>query len=83
MGDTGTVSGHITIVQEDRFRLVTDDGQGFLFTLSAHGSTTPADLLRFLHAGTHLEIEYSGIPGLENCVVRKVRPSGLSTRQAV
>jgi hypothetical protein len=28
--------GHISIVQEQRFRILTDDGRGFLLTLFKH-----------------------------------------------
>ncbi len=45
------VSGIVTVIQEGRFRVATDDGRSVLFTL-AHGSPIePQDLQRFLAHG--------------------------------
>ena len=39
-----TAAGYITVVQEQRFRLVTDTGQGFLLTLAHNAPVGENDL---------------------------------------
>ena len=72
--ETRVVRGRVAVVQEQRFRLTTDDGRSLLLTL-AHGATAdPDDLSRFHDAGTPVEVEYTGEPNLETAVARAVRP---------
>lgn len=73
MAKSKTVSGHITVVQEERFRLVTDTGQGLLLTLSNHAGLDADDLCRFRDAGTRVVVRYDGEPNLESAVARSVR----------
>lgn len=70
---TETARGYIALVQEARFRLTTDQGQSFLLTLAHDASATPTDLVRFLDEQTHVEVAYSGQPGLDSGVAHAVR----------
>ena len=65
------ISGQITTIQEQRFRLITRDGRGFLFTL-ADGAT---DNLRRSHAlGLDVVVEYTGEPNVATGIAHAVRP---------
>jgi len=66
--------GHITVVQEQRFRMVTDAGQGMLFTLSRGAQAHQADLHRFHEAYAHVAVEYMGEPNLASGVAQAVYP---------
>ena len=68
-----TTSGTIAVVQEERFRLISDDGQGLLLTLSRKAATTPEDLWRFHRQASRVLVEYSGQPNTETGVARQVR----------
>ena len=70
---TLSVAGRITIVQEQRFRLQSDAGQGLLFTLARGASASAADLRRFHAAGTHVVVEYTGEPNLASGGAQAVR----------
>ncbi len=59
-----TVSGVITAVQEERFRLLTDAGNTFLFTLSRHAPLSGQDLCRLHAANSRVAVRYAGIPDL-------------------
>jgi hypothetical protein len=66
--------GHISVVQERRLLLITDDGTGCQLTL-AHDATVDIDALRqFAEARTHVSVEYSGEPGLASGVAHAVEP---------
>jgi hypothetical protein len=69
-----TVQGTISIVQEERFRLVTDGGQGLLLTLAENASQDERDLRRFHRQGTHVEVEYIGEPNLDSGVAYQIKP---------
>ena len=61
-------TGYITVVQEQRFRLVTDTGQGLLLTL-AHDAPLDSNNLQHLHESeTHVDVEYEGNPNLQTGV---------------
>lgn len=68
-----TVQGYITIVQEQRFRLKADSGQGYLFTLShsAHVAGSGLEQLRDSH--THVEVVYEGEPNTASGIAHAVR----------
>ena len=66
-------SGTIAVVQEERFRLISDDGQGLLLTLSRKAATTPEDLWRFHRQASHVVVEYSGEPNTDSGVAQRVR----------
>jgi len=70
---TNTASGYITVVQEQRFRLMTDDGQGLLLTLARDADVDAAELRRFHEAHTHVLVTYGGTPNLETGAAHAVR----------
>jgi hypothetical protein len=70
-----TTSGTIAVVQEGRFRLITDQGQGMLLTLSRKASATPEDLWRYHRQASHVIVKYSGQPNMETGVAEQVRPA--------
>jgi hypothetical protein len=68
-----TARGRISAVQEGRFRLLTDGGQGLLLTLGHDASIDDAEL-EALHAGdAHVVVEYDGEPNLASGVARRIR----------
>jgi hypothetical protein len=68
--------GHITLVQEDRFVLVTDGGEALLCTLAHDVHLPDGELRRLYAAGVRVVVEYGGQPGLASCVVHSVRKDG-------
>ena len=65
-------TGYITVVQEQRFRLVTDAGQGLLLTL-AHDAPLDSSSLQHLHGSmTHVDVEYEGDPNLQTGVAHMI-----------
>ncbi len=73
---TERASGHITMVQEQRFRLFTPAGQGLLLTLSHKASLRGEDLKRLYQEHTPVEVLYEGPPNLAAGVALEVRPAG-------
>jgi hypothetical protein len=66
--------GHITVVQERRFLLMTDAGTGCQLTL-AHDAPVDVDALRqFAEGRTHVSIDYSGEPGVASGIAHTVEP---------
>jgi hypothetical protein len=72
-----TATGIITVVQEQRFRLLTPTGQGLLLTLARNASLTSSDLWRLHTAHIQVVVTYQGEPNLESGVAYGVRPSVL------
>lgn len=65
--------GIITVVQEQRFRLITDAGQGLLLTL-AHDASVDNNGLKHLHETlAHVDVEYEGEPNLQTGVAHSIR----------
>jgi hypothetical protein len=64
--------GRVIQVQEQRFRLVLDDGPAYLLTL-AHDASV--DLQHWLRTGQRVEVEYEGEPGLSSGVAHRLRPA--------
>ncbi|MCX6020282.1 MAG: hypothetical protein NTZ05_00840 [Chloroflexi bacterium] len=56
--------GVISIVQEDRFRLITADGRGLGFILGARSWRTAGDLRRWRDAAQPVEVRYHGEPDM-------------------
>ena len=73
------ISGQITIVQEQRFRLIADDGRGFLFTL-ADGASAIENLSQWQATGVRVDVEYSGEANVATGVAHAVRPQTVSQR---
>ena len=68
-----TASGRISVVQEGRFRLLTDGGQGLLLTLGHDASVDDAELQELHARNTHVVVEYDGEPNLASGVARRIR----------
>lgn len=69
-----TIQGTIVAVQEERFRLVSPEGQGYLLTLAKPISTHTRELETWRSASTLVEVRYDGQPNLENGVAWRIRP---------
>jgi hypothetical protein len=72
MAGTTSIAGRIVVVQESRFRLVTDDGRGYLFTLAKNANIDATELRRLRARDTPVRVSYVGRPGLDSCVARRV-----------
>lgn len=60
--------GRLTLVQEERFRVVSEAGRAYLLVL-AHDSAVSADDLReWYRSGSRVCVEYEGEPNLEDGV---------------
>ncbi len=69
----GVVRGRITIVQEDRIRLMDAVGRGYLFTVGKRVAPTPA-LERWRDTGLRVDVEYHGQPDA-GAVASRVTPA--------
>jgi hypothetical protein len=67
------VQGRISIVQEQRFRLVTDDGRGLLLTLAESAPLEDSDLRRFHREGARVRVEYAGEPNVNSGVAYSIQ----------
>jgi hypothetical protein len=68
-----TAAGHIIAVQEQRFRLVTDAGQGLLLTLSHHAPVDENDLHLWHQTRAHVAVTYQGQPNLDSGIAHAVK----------
>jgi hypothetical protein len=68
-------TGRIAVVQEERFRLISDDGQGLLLTLSHKAQAGPEQMCRWHQQGTEVRVDYVGEPNLSDGVAMEVRPA--------
>ena len=73
MKASNTVTGHVNLIQEQRFRLVLDDGRSFLFTLDHKASIAVSGLERFKRNHARVQIEFTGEPDQTSGVARAVR----------
>jgi hypothetical protein len=62
MGGMTTARGVITIVQEDRLRLMTEDGRGLLLVLSRSAAVDGGSVERLQREGAPVSVEYDGDP---------------------
>ncbi len=69
-----TECGIITVVQEGRFRLASDDGRSLLFMLDASARVEPQDLPALLH-GPRVRVAHVAAPGRHARVARDIRPA--------
>lgn len=67
------VTGRIIFVQEERFRMVDDEGRSFLFDLSYKAPVSHDDLVAWSRAKARLRVEYEGEPEMESGVAHRVR----------
>ncbi len=72
MAETSTVTGRIIVVQEMRFRVVTADGRGYLFTLAKNANVDTTELRRLHARDIPVRVSYVGQPGLDTCVAKRV-----------
>jgi hypothetical protein len=70
-----TAQGYITVVQEQRFRLITDTGQGLLLTLAYDAPLDSDDLQNIHKANMHVIVEYEGEPNRETGVAHSLKPN--------
>lgn len=68
--------GHITLVQEDRFRITTSGGQSILLTLAHNASPSIEDLLDWYEKGTHVTVEFTGDEGFESATAHTIKNAG-------
>ena len=71
-GRTHVAQGIIAVVQEQRFRLITDAGQGLLLTLAHDAPLDITDLQHLHETMTHVDVEYEGDPNLQTGVAHSV-----------
>jgi hypothetical protein len=76
------IDGVITMVQEDRFRLIGADGHYQLFLLSHRTRVDGEDLHRFERSRTPVTVRYDEAPGLIARTAHDVRPAAPKTRAA-
>ncbi len=69
-----TVKGRILLIQEERFRVLGERGQSYLFTLARNGSPDITILERWHEADVPVQVEYEGEPNLESGVAYSVKP---------
>ncbi len=67
-------TGRIVSVQEERFRLMTDDGETLLLTLARFSHVSPHDLHRWQETSARLAVTYEGSPDLVSGVARSINP---------
>lgn len=65
------ISGIISVVQEGRFRLSSDDGRSILFTLSSRAALEPQDLPSLL-AGPRVEVGFTTADGVNALVAQDI-----------
>ena len=65
------ISGIISVVQEGRFRLSSDDGRSIPFTLSNHAALEPQDLPSLL-GGPRVEVGFTAADGVNALVAQDV-----------
>ncbi len=67
-----TVQGRIAIVQEQRFRLVTETGKAFLLTLAHNTPVSGADLALLHDSGALVRVTYTGEPNTASAAVQTI-----------
>jgi hypothetical protein len=60
------LEGWINLVQEQRFRLVTETGRAYLLVLAYNSPVAADDLLEWYRFGSRVRVEYEGEPNFEN-----------------
>ena len=68
-----TITGKIIAIQEERFRILTDAGQGYLLTLAKSAPVSPFQLDVWRRAGVLVEVQFTGQPDLVSGVASDVR----------
>jgi len=68
------LAGRITVVQEERFRLTTEDGRSFLFVLDRKSPVQIPAVRRLQKSRTPVRVEYSGEPNTRCGIAHLVQP---------
>jgi hypothetical protein len=64
------ISGHIAAIQEERIRVVGDDGRIYLFTLPPDSDAT--DIRGLQERSAHVGIRFQGQPDMDTGVVEEI-----------
>lgn len=75
------LTGRITVIQEDRFRLATVDGRSFLFTLDRKSPVQLPAVRLLQKSRTPVRVEYSGEPNTDSGIAHIVQPLEEQSRQ--
>jgi hypothetical protein len=75
------LAGRITVIQEERFRLVTSDGRSFLFTLDRKSPVQFPTIRLLQKSNTLVRVEYSGEPNTYSGIAHMIEPLDQSSRQ--
>ena len=67
------LTGRITVVQEERFRLTTEDGRSFLFVLDRKSPVHISAVRRLQKSRTPVRVEYSGEPNTRSGIAQLVQ----------
>ena len=73
-----SAAGVITLVQEQRFQLASDDGSPGLFVLAHGAGIDSEDLQRLSEAGVRVRVQYEDAPNLIAHVAHDVQPETFS-----
>ena len=71
--NTHTAKGYIIAVQEERFRMVTEDGQGLLLGLSNNPTISLEELQDWQQNQSLVSVEYRGEPNLASALVIRIK----------
>jgi hypothetical protein len=66
--------GIITVVQEGRFRLASEDGRSLLLTLAAAAPHEPQDVQALQAEGVRVGVVHEDAPGRASGVAHEIRP---------
>ncbi len=69
----GRVEGRITIVQEDRFRLMDAAGRGYLFVTRKRAASLE-DLEAWREGAVQVTVDYFGVPDV-GALARRIHPA--------
>jgi hypothetical protein len=68
------IQGRIVAIQEERFRLISPEGQGYLLTLSKPAAEQIGELKSWHRSGTQVEVQFTGEPNLESGIAVAIWP---------
>jgi hypothetical protein len=68
------LTGRITVVQEERFRLTTEDGRSFLFVLDRKSRVPISAVRRLQKTQSQVRVEYSGELNTGSGIAQVVQP---------
>ena len=77
-----TLTGTIQLVQESRFRLVTETGQSKLFVLSHAAALAPEDLPPLQRAQARVTVSFTPARGLYADIAHRIREADSPTGDA-